>query len=126
MDWKEKLLTKYVDEFEDCYLFNPPTGWRGLVESLVEYIHWHNMVHGSSTKIYSLEKKHGGLRLVLENKPAAPAAAEEIHGAIHLAETMSCKICEVCGSPASFRKIRQDDRLILGAYCDEHIPEEND
>jgi len=126
MDWEKKLLEKYADEFEDCYLFSPPVGWKVLVESLVEYIHWHNLVHRSSTKIYSLEKKHGGLRIVLENKPTASAAVEEIHGAIHLAESMSCRICEVCGAPASFRKLRQDNALVLGAYCDEHIPQKAD
>ena len=52
--------------------------------------------------------------------------SEEVFGAIHLAETLSCKMCEVCGAPGNFTKSRIDETLVLGTYCDEHLPEEKD
>ena len=128
MDWKNKLIDKYEDEFEDLYKFDPPNGWQSLVESLLEYIHWHNNVHGSKIQIYSVEKKHGGLRLVVHHASVGSQStiSEEVFGAIHLAETLSCKMCEVCGAPGTFTKSRIDESLVLGTYCNEHLPEETD
>ena len=128
MDWKQKLIEKYEDEFEDVYCFDPPNGWEPLVESLIEYIYWHNNVHGTKIQVYSVEKRHGGLRVVVHHYPEAPQSSisEEVFGAIHLAESMSCKICETCGRPGTFMKTRIGDKLHLGTYCDEHIPENAD
>ena len=42
MDWKQTLIEKYEEELEDLYRFDPPNGWRPLVESLLEYVHWYN------------------------------------------------------------------------------------
>jgi len=128
MSWKQLLIEKYEEEFEDLYKFDPPKGWQTLVESLLEYIHWHNTVHGSKIQIYAVEKRHGGLRLVVHHYPIGSQStiSEEVFGAIHLAETLSCKICEVCGAPGNFTKSRIDESLVLGTYCDEHLPEEAD
>jgi len=126
MDWKQPLIDKYEDELEDLYRFDPPDGWRNLVSSLLEYIHWHNQVHGTMVKIYSIEKRHGGLRFVVHHHPVGPMSTipDEVFGAIHLSETLSCKMCEVCGGPGTFTKSKIDDSLILGTYCHEHIPKE--
>ena len=128
MSWKNQLIEKYEDEFEDVYKFDPPDGWRSLVESLIEYIHWHNNVHHTKIQIYSVEKRHGGLRLVVHHHPfgSQSSISEEVFGAIHLAETLSCKMCEVCGAPGNFTKSRIDESLVLGTYCNEHLPEEKD
>ena len=85
-----------------------------------------NTVHNTRVKIYSIEKRHGGLHFVVHHSPSGSNSTicEEIYGAIHLAETLSCKMCEVCGKPGQFHKIKNDDVLILGTYCDEHIPQE--
>jgi len=127
MDWKNLLIEKYDDELEDLYQFDPPEGWRVLVESLLEYIHWHNQVHGTKLQVYSIAKRHGGLHCVVHQYPVGTMStiSEEVFGAIHLAETLSCKMCEVCGSPGNFTKSRVDESLVLGTYCDVHIPEEN-
>lgn len=126
MNWKTQLIEKYENELEDLYEFSPPEGWRTLVESLLEYIHWHNNVHGTKVQIYSVEKRHGGLRLVVHHYPVGSQStiSEEVFGAIHLAETLSCKMCEVCGAPGHFTKSIIDESLVLGTYCDEHLPEE--
>lgn len=126
MDWKQLLIDKYEDELEDLYRFDPPDGWRNLVSSLLEYIHWHNQVHGTMVKIYSIEKRHGGLRFVVHHHPVGPMSTipDEVFGAIHLSETLSCKMCEVCGAPGTFTKSKKDDSLVLGTYCHEHIPKE--
>lgn len=124
MDWKDKLIDTFEDELEDLYKFDPPDGWEILVSSLLEYIHWHNKVYNTIVKIYSIEKRHGGLHCVVHSYPngSLSTISEEIFGAIHLAETMSCKICEVCGAPGKFVKQKSDEKLILGSYCHEHIP----
>jgi len=126
MDWQQTLIDKYEDELEDLYKFNPPKGWKSLVESLLEYIHWHNKVHDSSIQVYSIEKRHGGLHFVVHHYPAGSQSTipEEIFGAIHLAETISCKMCEICGAHGEFTKSRKDESLILGTYCNEHLPTE--
>lgn len=126
MDWKQKLIERYDNEFEDLYNFSPPNGWENLVESLMDYIQWHNKVHDTNVRVYSVEKRHGGLHFVVHHHPVGTnsSISEEIFGAIHLAETLSCKTCEVCGAPGVFSKSRIDTSLVLGAYCNEHIPKE--
>lgn len=128
MSWTDELISRFEDELEDLYKLDPPIGWRPLVESLLEYIHWQNKVHDTQVKIYSIEKRNGGLHCAVHHYPSASNSviAEEIFGAIHLAETLSCKMCEQCGKPGKFEKLRSKDSLLLGTYCDEHIPEEND
>lgn len=128
MDWKDTLVEKFEDELEDLYRFDPPVGWKTLVESLLEYVHWHNQVHGSKIQIYSIEKRHGGLHFVVHHYPVGTRStiSEEVFGAIHLAETLSCKMCEVCGAPGTFTKSRLDESLVLGTYCNEHLPKEAD
>ena len=125
MSWAENLMSRFEDELEDVYKLDPPRGWHILVESLLEYINWQNTVHKTRVKIYSIEKRHGGLHFVVHHYPSASnsAISEEIFGAIHLAETLSCKMCEECGQPGKFIKTRQENSLVLGAYCNEHIPE---
>jgi hypothetical protein len=124
MDWKDELLNQYEDEFEDVYQFDPPDGWRSIVESLTEYIRWHNKVHDMLVKIYAAEKRHGGLRFTIHHWPSGSNSTipEEIFGAVHLAETLSCKTCEICGAPGNFTKQKLVEKLVLGTYCDEHIP----
>ena len=127
MHWIDSLATKYLDIFEDCFQFDPPDGWRTLVESLVEYINWHNTVHDTDIQVYDISKAHGGLKFVIHNQPRQPIIAEEIHGAIHLAETMSCKLCQYCGVPSPFRKYRgPNNQLILASLCDAHFAEKLD
>ncbi len=125
MNWEDRLIERFDDELEDAYKIDPPIGWRTLVESLLEYIHWQNKVHDTQVKIYSIEKRNGGLYTAVHHYPSASNSviSEEIYGAIHLAETLSCKTCEVCGKPGTFVKSRQKDSLQLGTFCNEHIPE---
>tara|TARA_B100000575_G_C23007312_1_gene580330 strand:- start:207 stop:593 length:387 start_codon:yes stop_codon:yes gene_type:complete len=125
MNWQNTIINKYEDELEDLYKFNPPQGWRTLVESLLEYIHWHNKVHGTAIKIFSIEKRHGGLHFAVHHHPIGTnsSISEEIFGAIHLAETLSCKLCEVCGRPGEFVKSIVNESIVIGTYCDEHLPE---
>ena len=128
MDWKDVLVERFEDELEDLYKFDPPDGWKTLVESLLEYVHWHNKVHQTAVKIYSIEKRGGGLHFIVHHYPrgSTSSISDEVFGAIHLAESLSCKTCEVCGSPGTFFKRNLDDNLILGTFCDEHFPTTED
>ncbi len=119
----ETLSSKYEDEFEDCYKFSIPTGWNNLVTTLVEYIVWHNKVHDTRVKIHSVSKKRGGLHFVIAHRPDNTRIAEEIFGAIHLAENLSCRMCETCGAPSLFEKSMDDGELVMRSFCDEHLPE---
>lgn len=48
-----------------------------------------------------IKQKFGGLRYYTDNATDfAPSMQSEIHGAIRLAETLSFRVCEVCGGPA--------------------------
>tara|TARA_B100001250_G_C19777178_1_gene780125 strand:+ start:1239 stop:1646 length:408 start_codon:yes stop_codon:yes gene_type:complete len=123
MLWIDNMMFKFGEIFEDCFQCDPPTGWKTLVESLVEYINWHNSVHRSDVKVHLITEAHGGLKFVIHTQPTSPIIAEEIFGAIHLAETMSCKICQKCGAPAEFRKYRIEGNLKMSALCDMHFEE---
>ena len=126
MNYFDMLSKKYEDEFEDCYKFSFPPGWNNLVIALIDYIVWHNKVHSTNVKIHSVTKKRGGLHFVITHKPENPSIAEEIFGAIHLAENLSCRTCEVCGAPSSFMKSVDDGKLSMGSFCNEHIQETTD
>ena len=128
MEWADYLINRFDEELEDVYKIEPPIGWRTLVESLLEYISWQNTVHQTKVRIYSIEKRNGGLHFVVHHYPSGSNSiiSEEIFGAIHLAETLSCKTCEVCGKPGKFSKVRSDESLILGTFCDEHFPKAAD
>jgi hypothetical protein len=60
------------------------------------------------------------------HKPEISSIAEEIFGAIHLAETLSCRTCETCGKPSSFLRKIVNDELVMGSYCNEHLSEAPD
>ena len=124
MDHYAALSSKYKDEFEDCYEFKIPTGWNNLVTTLVDYIAWHNKIHGTNVKIHSVGKKRGGLHFVIAHRPEIASIAEEIFGAIHLAEILSCRTCETCGAPSAFLKTMDGEKLKMGSYCNEHLPKE--
>lgn len=126
MNCFEMLSTKYEDEFEDCYKFSIPQGWHNLVITLVDYIVWHNKVHNTHVKIHSVTKKRGGLHFVITHRPDNIRITEEIFGAIHLAENLSCRTCETCGAPSVFEKSIDDGKLIMRSFCDEHIPKNTD
>tara|TARA_B100000676_G_C17690435_1_gene636063 strand:+ start:164 stop:544 length:381 start_codon:yes stop_codon:yes gene_type:complete len=126
MDQFSELFDKFGNELEDCYEIKYPIGWNTLVSTLLEYVAWHNTVHNTNVKIHSISKKRGGLHFVIIHRPEISSIAEEIFGAIHLAETLSCRTCETCGKPAAFVKSMLDDELVMGSYCDEHLPKERD
>lgn len=128
MSWEDNLILRFEDELEDVYKIDPPIGWRTIVESLLEYISWQNSIHNTKVKIYSIEKRNGGLHFVVHHYPSGSHStiSEEIFGAIHLAESLSCKTCETCGKPGIFTKSRNDENLFLGTFCDEHFQKKHD
>lgn len=48
--------------------------------------------------INQVKEKFGGLRVYLTCNGMSHAFADEIHGAVHMAEVMSMVFCEKCGS----------------------------
>ena len=77
MHWIESIQHKYPDIFEECYQFSPPDGWRTLVESLIEYVNWHNTVHKTTIRLYQVVEAFGGLKFCIQHQPNQPIIAEE-------------------------------------------------
>lgn len=121
LNWKDALLKKYDFIFEDCYELNPPDGWEVIVQTLVEYIHWHNHLHGSKIQIWNITERNGGLKVQLTDNPRFIDVPEEIHGAVYFAEKLSCRTCKFCGSNGEFLKIKnKENKLIMATVCKEH------
>lgn len=127
MDWRNKLLktSKYSDIFEDTFQFDPPIGWRSIVDNLLQYVHWHNQVHGSQITLWRCTKEHGGLKFHIGNKGQGREGLEEVYGAIQFAEIMANSTCERCGNPGELHKFNIDGELHLTTLCDHHAEKIN-
>jgi len=123
MDWRIKLLKeeKYSDIFVDTYQFEPPLGWKDIVENLVHYIHWHNKVHNTEIKIWRCVKESGGLRFHIDTQGFGREGLEEIFGAIQFAEMMANSTCEMCGSSGELHKFHMNSSLELTTLCYKHF-----
>lgn len=127
MDWRTKLLKseKYSDIFEDTYQFDPPIGWRTIVDNLIQYVSWHNKVHKSEITLWTCTKENGGLRFHIGNKGGGREGLEEVYGAIQFAEIMSNSVCERCGNPGELHKFHVDGSLHLTTLCGYHAEQIN-
>jgi hypothetical protein len=74
-------------------------GWWPMLESLCEIIQSHIKHHKDCPpiKIEQIKEKFGGLRFYYQG------GDEFIHGSVWMAESMSHKLCEECGSPGERR-----------------------
>jgi hypothetical protein len=86
-------------------------GWYSIIDSLCSTIQSHLNHHRSKghltpaefeeqvqTKAAQVKEKFGGLRFYVDNSDIY------VRGAIQMAESMSVRTCETCGSPGKQRK----------------------
>lgn len=100
---EEKLYEKYPNIFRDkdkpmdqtamCWGFDHENGWYDLVDTLCSQIKNHQEQNeGVDVVAEQVKQKFGSLRFYIRGGDMY------IHGLIHMAEAMSYKICERCGS----------------------------
>lgn len=105
----KKLCEKYPKIFANrngnpqetlmCWGFECGDGWYDLIDNLCGWLQFNTDRNGHLPKYASqvvavqVKEKFGGLRFYVEG------ATDAQYAAISLAEAMSHKICDVCGSP---------------------------
>ena len=106
----EDLIEKYPLIFKD-YVGNPgrcnwscPDGWITLVDTLCSSLQWNTDKNNSDGRYPQVEcsqvkEKFGGLRFYTNG------ATEGQYGAIYFAESLSYRICMVCGSMKNVKQI---------------------
>lgn len=123
-----RILERRADfpTLDQCYDDVDP-GWRPILEALNSFFNYasENAESGLKppVKIIQLKEKFGGLRCY----PATlysftPEEADEIHAAIHMAEYMSFKMCEKCGSidGVETRTANHNPYGWVKTYCAKH------
>ena len=104
MEEKSKqLIEKFPQIFSNNFYFECGDGWFALIETLCKdlqhRIDWkmrdasEEEKENLQVKCVQCKEKFGGLRFYVNG------GDDYMWGMIHLAESMSCKICEGCGLP---------------------------
>ncbi|KKL04600.1 hypothetical protein LCGC14_2614420 [marine sediment metagenome] len=113
-----KLFKKYPKIFRQrklsmketcmCWGISCGNGWYTLIDSLCAAIN--NFEPSSQIEATGVKEKFGGLRFHIDRK------SEWVSGAIQMAEIMSYRICETCGSTDD---VKQTKGYIM-SLCKEH------
>jgi len=103
----DKLCADYPEIFKDrhapenqtamCWGFSCGDGWYDIIDSLCFAIQ--NDVKWNKAKqpaAFQVKEKFGCLRFYLDS-----FSTDEMNGYIRMAELLSGKICEICGSPGT-------------------------
>jgi hypothetical protein len=126
-----KLVMRYPEIFKNrygdmrttamCWGFDCGDGWYNLLDTacglIQHHINWHNKTAAPEDQIPQLvaeqvKEKFGGLRFY------TMGGDEYTRGIIALAEALSTRTCEQCGSPGKLR-----GRGWIYTSCDEHSKE---
>lgn len=103
---------KPMQETAMCWGFDCGDGWYDLIDCLCHFIQnriTYNQKEPFQTVATQVKEKFGELCFYVN------AADDEIYGAISLAELVSTRICDVCGSPGK----RRGEGWIV-TRCDAH------
>ena len=86
-------------------------GWHPLIETFLNLVEYDVRVNGMpEVKILQIKEKFGELRIYYSGGNATTDAYKRF------AESMSTKICETCGAPASSKSINGWWKTV----CDDH------
>ena len=120
------LVNKYPKIFRDrnadmrttamCWGFDHGNGWFTLLDKLCSHIQWHiDQSKGKVPQVIAtqVKEKYGGLRFYFYG------GDDYIDGSVSLAESLSYKICEDCGST---KNVTQTEGWIL-TLCEECLKE---
>jgi len=88
-------------------------GWFTLIDTLCNTIK--NICQKSDTpKVHQIKEKYGGMRFYIGSM--SKDTYKQIHGAIMLAENMSYKICEKCGTT---NNVKLDESGWIRTLCED-------
>jgi len=94
-DFPKIFVNRYGDLHETamCWGFDCGDGWYWLINALCSQLQWDTDKNGQPQVVASqVKEKYGTLRFYVES------SNEHQNAMISLAESMSAKICEECGS----------------------------
>lgn len=118
---QKKLFEKYPKIFRQkdlskqetlmCWGFECGSGWYNLIDTLCGTIknYLDNVNECPQVEAVQVKEKFGGLRFYYDG------GDDFIEGAVWLAESMSYRICDICGSPGTPNNIGW-----IATRCDEH------
>ena len=122
-DLENKLLEKYPRLFADhkkppaeslmCYGCDHGDGWFFIIDSMCRCIQQHTEKSESQYKFLQVKEKFGGLRVY------DTGGDEYTSGIIDMAEAISRRTCEVCGSPGKLNS----SGLWVKTLCESHASE---
>lgn len=82
-----------------CWGFECGDGWYTLIDALCSLLQWDiDYNHQPQLEVEQVKEKYGGLRFYVNQ------STDRQEGAIALAESLSYRICEVCGAPGKPNK----------------------
>lgn len=125
---QEKLYSKYPKIFRQkdlpmnqtcmCWGIECGDGWYDILDTLCAWIQnridWQNRKEETVGQVEAVQvkEKFGGLRFYING------GDEEIYAAISMAEALSYRVCEICGSRG-----RQTKSGWIETLCDKHAAE---
>jgi hypothetical protein len=101
-------------------------GWYTILESLDSVINvCLSYDESSSITILQIKEKFGGLRVYFHAEEMDTREIETINGAIMLAEMLSFRTCEVCGSTENIDSRSPKNKKLgwIRTLCEEHHKE---
>jgi len=116
-----KLIEKYPEIFCQkslpmsqtamCWGIETGNGWFGLISALCSCIDNHVKNRPAlAVEAVQVKEKYGGLRFYING------GDDFVEGLIEMAETMSYRICDVCGAPG-----KRSGRGWITTRCDKHF-----
>lgn len=125
---QEKLYKKYPKIFQQkdlpmnqtcmCWGIECGDGWYDILDTLCAWIQnrvdWRNREEETISQVEAVQvkEKFGGLRFYIQG------GDEEIYAAISMAEALSYRVCEICGSCG-----RQTKSVWIETLCEKHAAE---
>jgi len=111
---QEDLISRYPKLFSDSSIIECSDGWSSIIFDFCNVISGHIKYLPEEIKdqiyIVQIKEKFGALRIYMSlNTPY-------INGAIALAETISARICEVCGKDG----VKKSFKGYIRTVCSEH------
>ena len=124
---EQKLIAKYPQLFADskkppteslmCFGCDHGDGWFSLIEAICHLVDQHIANGGwkgeEPYKFLQIKEKYGGLRVYDHGSD------DYIRGVIDAAESLSYRICEICGSPGKTCSSGIWVKTLCGTHADE-------
>jgi hypothetical protein len=119
---EDKLKEDFPELYRDHWHFECADGWEPLIRTLSKCIVHHDKYDKQdgkleeSTRMAQAKEKFGTLSFYYDRQPHS----DHIRGLVTMAEAMSGRLCEVCGSPG--KRASKNPRGWIQTLCLEHDP----